>query len=188
MSTGEPMPTPDPLRTLWKRDQAPRPVTVDDLRAELTRRQRRMVGVVIGEVVLTAGLGMLTLTVFTGDGPATARTLGWLGLLWLTWLVVAAFATWNRWGAWRASAESAESYVALLEERTRRRRRVADFVLGLVAVQLVVFSPFGGVHPLGLVIIALYATWAVWYRGRASRELAAIRGIGAQLRGDDPAA
>lgn len=188
MTTGESMPTPDPLATLWKSDEAPRPVTVDDLRAELTRRRWRMVGVVIGEVALTVALVVLTLTVFTGDGPTTARALGSLGLLWLTWLVAAAFATWNRWGRWRASTESAESYVALLEERARRRRRVADFVLGLVAVQLVVFVALGEVHSLGVVIIALYATWAIWYRSRASRELATIRGIAAQLRGEDPTA
>lgn len=183
--TGEQMPTPDPLGTLWKRDEAPRPVTIDDLRTELRRRRRRMIGVVAGEVALTAALVVLTLTAFKSDGATTTRSLGFLGPLWLTWLVAAAFATWNRWGRWRASTESAESYVALLEERTRRRRRVADFVLGLVAVQLAAFVTFGEVHLLGLVLIALYATWALWYRRRANRDLANVRRIAAQLRGEE---
>ena len=182
MKHGERPDPVDTLKALWHTEQPPERISIEHLRAEVARRSRRMLLVVAGELVLTAALIALTVSLLGANGPASSRLAAWLGLLWLTWLVAAGFATWNRWGVWRPSGETAQSYLALSEERTRRRRRVANFVLALVAVQLVGVLVFGEARAVGLGIAALYAGWATWYRRKAGRELHAIRLVAEEFR------
>lgn len=186
MSPDERNDTADPLKALWTHEQPPGRIALEDLRAEMKRRRWRMLVTVAGEGVLTLGLVALTVVVLGADGAASPSTVTWLGLLWLTWVIAAGFATWNRWGVWRPSAETARSYLALSEERARRRRRVATFVLGLVSLQLVVLLVVGEAHPVGLALVAAYVGWAVWYRRRAGRDLEAVRRITDELTAADP--
>ena len=113
------------------------------------------------ELVLTLGLVVVTVALLA-DGPRAPQRVTAIGLLWIAWLVAASFATRNRWGVWRPSGEPALGYLALSEERARRRRRVADFVLGLVFLQVLRFPFFGQVRWTGVVLVALYVGWAVW--------------------------
>jgi len=185
MNPGEDQEPVDGLKALWTLEEAPEQVTVEALRTEVARRRRRMLWTVAGEMVLTLGLVVLSVSLLGGDEPASSRDLTWLGLLWLTWLIIAGFATWNRWGVWQPSGETARSYLALLEERARRRMRAGTFVLGLVFVQFALLLVFGELRSLGLLIVGLYAGWAGWYRWRAARELASIRGIADEFRTGD---
>lgn len=140
---------------------------------------------VLGELLLTAGVFGVSAALLA-DAPRAPQRVTATGLLWITWLVAAGFATWNRWGVWRPSGETALSYLALSEERARRRRRVADFVLGLVFLQALLFPFFGQVRWTGLILVALYVGWAVWYRWRAGRELAVIRRIASEFQAEGP--
>lgn len=186
MNPGEPQEPEGRLKALWTLEQPPGGIAVEDLHAEVARRRRRMVWIVAGEVLLTVGLVVLTVHLLGANRPASPRLLTWLGALWLTWLITAGFATWNRWGVWRPSGETAWSYLALSEERARRRRRVATFVLGLVSVQFVLVLIFGEVRAVGLATVTLYAGWAAWYRWKTGRELRAIRRISREFRGGSP--
>lgn len=176
----------DVMKTLWTMEEPPERTSVEDLRREVERRRRRMLMTVAGELVLTLGLIAVSMGLLA-DGSGSPQRLTSVGLLWVTWLVAAGFATWNRWGVWRPSGETALGYLALSEERARRRRRVADFVLGLVFLQLVMFSFFGAMEWVGLALVALYVGWAVWYRRRAGRELAELRRIASEFRTGDQA-
>lgn len=171
----------DPLKAIWAGEQPPARVGVEDLRVEAARQRRGMLLVVAGEVVVTVGLIALSLVLVASDGPISPGTVTLLATLWLTWLVAAGFAMWNRWGMWKPAAETARSYLALLEERARRRGRVANFVLGLISVHLVVVLILGEVRGIGLAVVALYAAWAVWYRRKAHCELEAIRRMAAEF-------
>lgn len=175
----------DPLKVIWRGEQRSPRIGVEDLRAEAARRRRKMLLVVAGEVVLTAGLIALTVTIVRADGPTSSGTVTWLAALWLTWVIAAGFATWNRWGVWQPAAETARSYLALSEERARRRGRVASFVLGLVVVQAVVLLVMGEARVAGLALVALYGGWAVWYGRKAHRELEDIRRIAAEFQDGD---
>lgn len=177
----------DDLRSLWTLEaEPPREPSVEALRNEVERRRRKMLLTVAGEVVFTLCLIAVSAALLAGGGDAPHRVTA-VVLLWVTWLVAAGFATWNRRGLWRSSGKTALGYLALLEERARRRRRVADFVLGLVILQLVLAFLFGMIEWLGGAIVALYVGWALWYRRRATGDLVRIRGISAELRaGDEP--
>jgi hypothetical protein len=144
-----------------------------------------MVLVVAGEVLLTAGLIAWTVSVLLSDGPTSSRTVLWLAAAWLTWTVVTGFATWNRWGSWEASTESTRAYLALSEERARRRVRSAGFVLGFAALVAAVALVLGYADLTGLALLGLYAAWAIWYRQRARRELEEIRRTAAEFGGEE---
>jgi len=178
-------PQPDPLTAIWRSEPSPAGVDLDDLRSEAARRRRKMVLVVVGEVLLTAGLIAWTVAVLLSDGPTSSRTVLWLAAAWLTWTVVAGFATWNRWGSWAATTESTRAYLALSEERARRRMRSAGFVLGLAAVVAAVALALGYDGLTGLVLLGLYAAWAIWYRHRARRDLDGIRRTAAEFGGEE---
>jgi hypothetical protein len=188
MNRGDDQGPIDGLKSLWTLEEPPERIDVEDLRREVSRRRRRMLWTVGGEIVLTLGLVVLSLGLLGGPEPASPRELTWVGLLWLTWLIIVGFATWNRWGIWQPSGETARSYLALSEERARRRKRAATFVLGLVSVQFVLLLAFGENRLPGLVVVSLYTGWAGWYRWRAVRDLAAIRRIAEEFgTGDRPA-
>lgn len=170
---------------IWAAERPPGRVRISELRAEAARRRRKMALVVAGEVVLTIGLIVLTLTTLLADDPTGAAAKVWLAAAWLTWAIAAAFATWNRRGVWAPETETARSYLALSEERARRRRRAAAFVLGLTACLAVALIVADEVTVPGLIVVALYAGWAGWYGWKAHRDLDEIRRVAADFRKDE---
>lgn len=167
---------------LWEADRPPEPARLQDLRAEAARRRRRMKLTVAAEVAVTTGAVALSVLLLRDGGPHAAARLAWL---WLTWLIAAGFATWNRWGVWGPETESAVSYLALAEERARRRWRVAVFVLVLTGAQGALLFLAGLAGTPATFVVVLYAAWAVWYGWRARRDMAEVGRIATEFRQEE---
>lgn len=140
-----------------------------------------MLLVVAGEALLTLGLIAITIAVLGGEGRPAPETRLWAGLAWTTWLILVVFALWNRRGVWTAHTESARSFIALSEERARRRVRAASFLFGFTALLGVVIALLGWFGTATGAVILLYLGGALGYGRRARRELASIRRIAAEF-------
>ena len=168
----------DALTEAWQQEE-PGPFEVDDIKSVLGARRRLTWMVVLGELMVTAGL--IGVTVWL-SGPATvgADTLFLVGA-WLFWGLATGFAWWNRRGQWRLSVASPEDFVRLSLERAERKIRVAWFSAGLLVAQVafVVALSLGRDSPAqGLgsmlstlaIVVAAYSGWTVWYYRRARHE------------------
>jgi len=174
----------DPLAASWNSEHSPPPIDLEELRATADARRYRTRLVMAGEGILTAGLVGLSATFLVQGGPASAANRAWLLVAWLTWVAVTGFATWNRRGVARAKAESTRSYVALLEERARRRVRGAAFVLGAVAVMALAAGVLGYLGTASGTLLGLYGGWAIWYGVRARQDVDEMRRVRSDLGGE----
>jgi hypothetical protein len=127
-----------------------------------------------------------------------AATVGWAVAAGLHTVVVWGFSIWNRNGIWRPLGASTRDYFRLAQERLRRQRRSAEFALGLVLVEVAALvawvgldsSPERSPRPAwnwlpAVVVTTVTIGWAGWYRRRAVRRLARLRGLEAQLLAED---
>lgn len=175
----------DGLAASWK--EAGNTAPTGDLARTVESRQRRgtqRLWLIAGlETLIVAGIVVFTATTLL-RGPNTFEIV-YLIALWVVLVVALGFAIENRRGLWRPDGESTADYLSLCEERARRKLRTAHFVLQLVLVQTIFVLALagwkamraGGVSGLladaallGAAVTA-YTGWALWFRGRARREL-----------------
>ncbi len=158
----------------------------------LVDRQTRVLRLaVLGEMAVTVVMVGLVWWVLVERG---AVALGWVVAAGLHAVVLGGFTIWNRIGIWRPLGESTAAYLWLAQERSRRQRRSATFVLGLTGIEvaaLLAWLVFGAEpdRPTGsgwgwLLVAGVFAMavgWAWWYRVRAVRQLARLGVLESQL-------
>lgn len=167
----------------WLAERPPRAMRISELRVEVARRRRRLALVVVGEVVLTIVLIVLTVSILRAEQPVAFDARIWLAVLWLTWAAAVAFSAWNRTLAW--ASQSGQSHLEQVEHLARMRLRTAAFVLVLTALLTVTLLGLGWATPANMLLAILYMAWALCYGSRARRDLAHIRRIAAEFGEDD---
>jgi hypothetical protein len=180
------------LSTAWQGTDDPG--TERLMRASVIRRGRLMRVVLGSEVAVT--VGVLTWVGYVVSARPTATMIGWGVAALLHSALVWGFALWNRRGMWAPLGESTRDYLALALERASRDRRAAQFVIWLVALEVLAVATFlvlshrpvsGGwwLVPAAVVVSAL--GWAILRVLRSERELDGLRSVARELGFDaDP--
>lgn len=168
----------------WRSDRESA-VLVADIRRAVDRQSRAMRLALMGEVVLTfAALGFVAWIVVA---EREVSRWGWVTAVLLHTVTVWAFALWNRRGVWSPLGETVADYLVVARERLERRRLASNFVVALVAMEMVAlgiwaaavsearadgdsrpFRPWFWVPALGITAVAF--GWAAWERRRIAVE------------------
>ena len=121
------------LAVTWRtQDQATLPV--ESVRRAVDRQTAMLRLVVVTEVLVTLAVIGVVWWVLAAERQAVR--LGWVVAAVLHTAIVWTFVLWNRRGIWRPLGQSTAGYLRLAIERLHRQRLSADFVLGLVGLEL----------------------------------------------------
>jgi len=178
------------LGAVWRTDEHAVPVA-EALQVRVRRYSRRLRLAIIAEACLT----IVALGVVWWILAAVPVRTGWAIAAVVHSAIVWVFVLWNRWGIWRPASETTRAYLALERERARRQVHTGRFVIGLMAVEAVVFaivavttdswrrSPAAWITALA--IFGGFAVWGAWWLARARRARGEIEALAARLTAED---
>lgn len=166
------------------------------IRRSVDRQSRLLRLIVVGEVVVTVVTVAVVWWVLVTEREVIR--VGWVIGVLLHTSVIWVFVLWNRRGIWGPLGQSTAEYLRLAKERLRRQRQSAEFVLGLIGVELVALLVWAvngaaGAGPrLGFALVspgvvsAVAIWWAVRHRARATVALDRLAALERQLLADTP--
>jgi hypothetical protein len=166
------------LSALWQ--SSAEPIDLTPLRKIAVSYRRRLVALLVGEIVVALGVAWLSVLV-TRDGVEPWE-LVWVITLWGFTAIAVVFAWWNRRGTWSSLGESVDAYVHITRLRAQRQMQSAYFAAVFFAAEVVVIVAqlfwFGRLTSLAFLVIAamgiVIAAWCWSIRARVVRELAAV--------------
>lgn len=167
----------------------------DALRARIEAEHRRMIRSVVIDVVVSVLFAAVAGYAVLQFPSAWTRlfAVDVAAMLLATW----AFAVWNRRGTWQPLGETTESFLRLARLRCRRKIQAVRFGAEVTIAQLIAvaawrvwgpqqapFAPTELFEVLPAVVVVVFIVWLSVSRRRASRELAELDRLHAQLTAD----
>jgi hypothetical protein len=182
------------LAHTWIGDGEDAPSAEAAIRRSVDRQSVQMRWMVVGEVLVTLATVAVVWWVLATEREVVR--LGWVLGVVLHTSVIWMFVLWNRRGIWGPLSQSTAEYLRLAKERLRRQRQCGDFVLGLIAVEVMalllwLMNGAAGAGPrLGIALVppgvvsGVAIWWAARHRARAIDSLERLTALERQLLAD----